>query len=152
MERLLNPRQSSFITENLEFKKGQITLFCLPASSKTNYIRRCKEFSEHVCDWTGMDNSFSHVKYFSDGTAKSQGGGVPPKIHLDEEYFKGRYVLMFDDVITVGHSMMVYRQKLKRIGAIVLACIALGYTTHTPPEDYCYEDEYEDGYESNSWI
>ena len=47
-----------------------------------------------------------------------------------DDFFKGRYVLLFDDVITSGSSMERMRILLQAAGATVIAGLSLGRTLH----------------------
>lgn len=47
---------------------------------------------------------------------------------VKEEIIKGKQVLLLDDVATRGNSLNAGRQKLKEVGAILVAAIALGHT------------------------
>ncbi len=49
---------------------------------------------------------------------------------VDSIFFKGKYVLLFDDVITSGRSMERLKQKLESVGAIVIAGLSIGRTKH----------------------
>ena len=40
------------------------------------------------------------------------------------------YIILFDDVITTGKSMLIFKRKLEKLGATVIAGVAIGITTH----------------------
>lgn len=56
------------------------------------------------------------------------------KQSFDREFFKGKYVLLFDDVITKGISMSIFKRKMESLGAIVVGGLALGKTKHERPD------------------
>ena len=49
-------------------------------------------------------------------------------IRLDKDYFQGKYVLVFDDVLTQGHSYARFACELEKVGAEVLGGYFLGKT------------------------
>lgn len=49
---------------------------------------------------------------------------------LDSEYFKDRYVIIFDDLITRGRSMIVMKRDLEKCGAKVICGFSVGKTKH----------------------
>lgn len=74
-------------------------------------------------------SSRSHTReYFSD--AKHLGGTSDAEFCIDASYFKDRYILLFDDVITSGASMERFKRTLESIGAIVIGGISIGKTKH----------------------
>ena len=104
-------------------------------SSKTNTERRYKDFSSRLCGETGMTNSYPYVNITQDGTPKHLGGTRKPVVSYDEDFFKNKNVIIFDDVITSGGSMLRMKEKLVRMGATVIAGISIGKTFHHRPED-----------------
>lgn len=121
-----NVLEETFSKEYLKY----ITLACIPASKiKVNELRY-KDFSYRLCELTGMNNSFDHIIRIKDKEEKHLGGSSDPLdgIHFDEHYFQGKYVLLFDDVITRGRSMLTFKHKLESMGAIVIGGISIGRT------------------------
>jgi Predicted amidophosphoribosyltransferases len=56
----------------------------------------------------------------------------PPEVAI-ADWFYGKYVLLFDDVITRGRTMLRYKEILERKGAIVVGGFTLGKTKHERP-------------------
>ena len=52
-----------------------------------------------------MNNGFAYVTFISDGEASHFGGDVQAQYVVDKDYFKGKYILLFDDVITIFESV-----------------------------------------------
>ena len=77
-----------------------------------------------------MLNAYKHIHFKSDGDAKHLGGTEKANISFDEDFFKGKYVVMFDDIITSGKSMERMKKKLESFGAVVLGGISIGKTKH----------------------
>ena len=121
----------SFGENNLK----HLTLVCIPASSEEKNKHRYKKFSEKLCSCTGMANAYDKISIKQDREAKHLGGSISGTIldnlEFDMDFFKGRHVLILDDIITKGHSMKLFKQKLESLGAVVVAGFAIGKTCHT---------------------
>lgn len=111
-------------------QKTKLTLVCIPSSKRIVSERRYKDFSERLCNDTGMDNGYSHVHVVSDGEATHLGGSDLAEFSIDRSYFKDRYVILFDDVITTGSSMERFRRMLESAGATVIGGMSIGKTKH----------------------
>ena len=129
----------TFGEEYLQF----LTLVCLPASTNAKNAARYEEFSDRLCEETGMDNAYEHVHIVQDGMSKKDprnttGRSIQPVIKYDDNYFRGRYVLLFDDVVTKGGTMLRYKDAMEREGATVIGGMCLGKTKHERPERQRY--------------
>lgn len=109
-----------------------ITLVCIPASSTEKTKARYEEFSRRICADTGMTNAYSHMRVVSSSAEKKFGGsGISTdNVSFDADFFRGRYIILFDDVITKGESMLRFKHKMEQLGAIVLGGMSIGKTTH----------------------
>lgn len=126
---------NTFGADYLQF----LTLVCLPASTRAKTQARYEEFSEQLCSATGMENGYSHLTIIKDGLSKNDpnnttGHSIQPEVKLDD-WFKGKYVLLFDDIVTKGETMLRYNDLLKRKGATVIGGLALGKTKHERPAE-----------------
>lgn len=126
----------TFGDEYLQF----LTLVCLPASTKIKNVARYEEFSNRLCAVTGMENGYLHTHIVKDGMSKNDPNNpsklsIYPEVLFDD-WFKGKYVLLFDDVITNGKTMLRYKEIMQRIGAIVIGGFSLGKTKHERPNQY----------------
>ena len=108
----------------------KLTLVCIPASSNTKNIARFKEFSERLCNMMGMANAFNRIFILNEREATHDGGEYSKNYSLDSEYFKDRYVIIFDDLITRGRSMIVMKRDLEKCGAKVICGFSVGKTKH----------------------
>lgn len=110
-----------------------ITLVCIPASTAIKTEARYKEFSRRLCDETGMANAYWYMDVVSSSAEKKFGGsGISTdNVEFDSNFFRGRYIILFDDVITKGESMLRFKRKMEELGAIVLGGISIGKTTHS---------------------
>ena len=124
------PRLTSLLENTFGNYLDLLTLVCIPASSEANNNARFEDFSERLTNETDMDNAFDHIQVVEDATPKHLGGTGTPVLHFDENFFKGRYILLFDDVITKGNSMLRFKLKLEALGATVIAGVSVGKTTH----------------------
>lgn len=124
----LIPRLTDMLEETFGDLINQLTLVCVPASSKVNNTARYKEFSSLLCNNTGMSNSYDQIKILKDAIPKHLGGTGKPDLSFSSEYFKGRCVLLFDDVITTGRSIEKFKRLLESVGATVIAALSIGKT------------------------
>ena len=88
-----------------EEAKG-LTFVCVPASTEGNTERRFLRFSQEVCKLTGMLNAYGKID--------------------DNEFFKGKDIIIFDDIIASGGSICRFADKMKVLGANTICAIALG--------------------------
>lgn len=120
-----------------------LTLVCIPASTKAKNAARYDEFSKRLCEETGMENGYGHTHVVRDGLSKNHpenhtGRSIQPVIEFDNDFFRGKNVLLFDDVVTKGGTMLRYKDILKDKGATIIGGICLGKTKHEPPENLRY--------------
>ena len=90
-----------------------------------------------------MENGYEHTHVVKDGMSKNHpenhtGRSIQPVIEFDKDFFRGKNVLLFDDVVTKGGTMLRYKDILKDKGATVIGGICLGKTKHEPPEGRRY--------------
>jgi predicted amidophosphoribosyltransferase len=122
---------TTFEADSLKY----LTLVCIPASSQLKTHARYEEFSNRICGELGLLNAFPHISVVSEKEERRAGGTSidTNKLSFDEEFFKGKYVLLFDDVITRGDSMRTFKRKMESLGAIVVGGLSLGKTKHERP-------------------
>ena len=118
--------ETTFGKENAKY----ITFVCIPASSQEMTERRYKIFSEKLCKATGMIDAFNHIKVSHAKTEKHSGGSSfsQDMLEYDKDFFKDKYVLLFDDVITTGSSMKSFKSKLQEFGSVVIGGMSIGRT------------------------
>lgn len=109
---------------------SKLTFVCIPSSKALVTERRYKDFSTMVCNELGMENAYDHIYVSQDGEAKHIGGTIQATYSLDKEYFKNKFVILFDDVITSGKSMEKFRNMIVQAGAYVICGISIGKTKH----------------------
>lgn len=109
-------------------KTKYLTFVCLTASTKQNTTRRFEEFSKRVCSDLRMENGLSHIRITQDAIPKHLGGNGIPQKSYDQWYFSGKYVILFDDVRTSGSSIIIEKNKLESMGAMVVGVITIAQT------------------------
>ena len=123
---------------------SSLAFVCIPASSKRKHRLRFEKFSYQVARNCGMHDGYDHIEIEYDREAKNQGGGEDfDNLSFDEKWFKGKKVLLFDDVVTQGHSIKNMTEELEDIGATVIGAVTLGRTVH--------HDRGEDPYDKTDW-
>jgi len=123
----------AFGEESLPF----LTFACLPASTNAKNQARYEEFSRRLCEETGIENAYGYIEITKDGISKNDprnetGSSIQPEVRIDS-WFRGKQVLLFDDVITKGNTMLRYKRLLERVGATVIGGLAIGKTKHERP-------------------
>ena len=134
---VLIPRVINKLNNTFGNLLSNLTLVCIPASSPEKNRARYEEFSRQLCERTGMTNAYSHLSVNGERVARHVGGevGGTDSISFDEEFFKDKNILLFDDILTGGGSMRRFSSKLTSLGANVIAGLTLGKTFHTREED-----------------
>lgn len=119
--------KNTFSDEALKY----LSLVCIPASTPEKNEARYKEFSERLCQETGMENGFEHIHVTSTREAKHEGGkDENVNYYVDDSFFNGKRVILLDDVITKGNSMRIAKAILQKKGAKVICGLAVGKTRH----------------------
>lgn len=112
---------------------GNLTFVCVPASSGDKNEARYHAFSDEVCRLTGCKNAFSAIGI--DGSRLAIHEHHNQKrltdtqvISFDTDFFKGQRCIVFDDIITRGHSYAKFACKLESFGATVVGALFLART------------------------
>ena len=98
-----------------------IVFSCVPASTAEKNELRYKRFSERVCELTHAINGYPHMQV-------SAGRLAVHEHRRDTDFFKGKDVLLFDDIITKGISYATTADNLEACGANVLGGLFLAKT------------------------
>lgn len=119
---------STFGLHNLK----ELVLVCIPASSQQKTSLRYQEFSQMLCTETGMISAYDKMTVISERIAKHLGGTSSSMngIEFDSDFFKDKFVILFDDIVTKGNSMLAFKRKMEEFGAIVVGGLSIGKTTH----------------------
>lgn len=113
----------------------KLTIVPIPASTKVVCDRRYKDVMERISSDMDMYNGYTHMTITKEGISKNDPGNttgrsIPPEVEFDKKFFNGKYVILFDDVITSGASMERYKRLLEAAGATVIGGLSLGKTKH----------------------
>ena len=116
-------------------------IVCIPASSlqakrpygpsgQQTYTRRFRRFSANVCRMTGATNGFEHIKVIGKREKVHICGGhaAEDNVWIDEDFFKGKRILIIDDICTTGRSSDAFRERMEQAGARVSMCMFLAKT------------------------
>ncbi len=115
---------SSLIIETFGKEARKLTFVCIPASTQANTKRRFEEFSQKVCEKTGMTNAYPLITWTS--KLNPDDGEQEDEYTFDANALRGKDILLFDDIIASGGSICRFAEKTKAMGANVVAAIALG--------------------------
>ena len=114
-----------------------LTFACIPASTTYSNISRFKSFSKNVCDVLGINNAFDHIKIIKEKSPKHVTNIENYCVlDFDKDFFRGKSVILFDDVVTKGNSMRRFISQLENIGAKVLGCISIGRTYYERVDEW----------------
>ena len=119
-----NKLKQTFISSDL----GGLCFMCVPASTRITNENRYRAFAEMVCSETGMTNGYRYISIVREKEPSHLGGTTPAEYSYDESAIKGSFIVLFDDVVTTGHSMRDLKNKLENMGAIVVCAISIGRT------------------------
>ena len=113
---------------------SQLVFIPVPASSVRKNEIRYMDFCKRVCELTGAINGYDHVRVCGERLAIHENRKAEKEIRkvsiieFDEEWFRGKAVIIFDDVITRGISFGIYANQLESFGANVIEGIFLART------------------------
>ena len=111
-------------------KTEYLTLVCLTASTQRKTELRYKDFAEQLCKNLNMENAYPHIQVIEGGSAKHDGGDGSRRVSYDRYFFNGKYVVLFDDVRTTGHSLEQERRTMEELGAKVICAVTIAQTTY----------------------
>ena len=110
-----------------------VTLVCVPASSSEKNELRYKTFATEVERLTRCINAFQAIAIEGGRLAihESKGSKTVQDVEVikfDQSFFKGKKVIVFDDILTTGISYARFACALENMGAKVLGGYFLGRT------------------------
>ena len=94
---------------------SKLVFIPVPASSVRKNEIRYMDFCKRVCELTGAINGYDHVRVCGERLAIHENRKAEKEIRkvsvieFDEEWFRGKAVIVFDDVITRGISSVCMR-------------------------------------------
>lgn len=114
-----------------------VTVACVPASTTCAHVRRWKRFSRLLCRLTGAQDGFDHVQVRGSRRRAHVTGeyelatNIKHYVHIDADYFRGRRVLVIDDIYTTGQSSRAFIAAVESAGATVVVAAFLAKTRRT---------------------
>ena len=110
-----------------------IVFACVPASSADKNELRYKGFASAVCKFSGAINAYEHIRVSGERLAihekfDSKSLQKVQVIEFDKDFFRGKKILVFDDILTKGFSYARFACQLEKIGGEVLGGFFLGKT------------------------
>ena len=111
-----------------------IVFACVPASTAEKNELRYRRFSERVCELTHAINGYPHMQVSVRRMAVHEHrkdeteARTAQMADYDTDFFKGKDVLLFDDIITKGISYATTADNLAACGANVLGGLFLAKT------------------------
>ena len=110
-----------------------VVFACIPASSAEKNEIRYKAFAAEVCRLTGAINAFQFIHVEGQRLAIHESANGKhledtEVISFDSDFFKGKKVVVFDDIITRGYSYAKFACTLESLGASVLGGLFLAKT------------------------
>ena len=111
-----------------------LVLVGIPASTREKNRNRYSNFMSSVRSGIGITTSMQYVTINSEGQAAhlTEGHNTTMNYSIDKDYFNGKNVVVFDDVVTRGTSMKRMINELRNAGANVVCAISLGRTVNGP--------------------
>lgn len=109
-------------------------IVCIPASTRYSNVRRWKRFSDILCRLTGAIDGFNRIQVSGSRKRAHITGeyelatNIKHYVHIDAEYFRGRKVLVIDDIYTTGQSSAAFIAAMQSAGATVTMAMFLAKT------------------------
>lgn len=114
--------------------RTQYVFVCVPASSPSATARRYKNFSNQVCRICGAQNGYDHISVegrkskLHTSLQHQIGDADQQRITVDADFFAGKKVIVFDDIVTTGKTSDAFARIMTEAGANVVGCIFLAKT------------------------
>ena len=121
-----------------------VVIVSIPASTRYAHVRRWKRFSSDLCRLTGAVNGFDRVQVSGSRKRAHVTGdyelctNIKHYVHIDAEWFRGKKVLVVDDIYTTGQSSSAFIDAMQAVGADVLGALFLGRTRLFRKADRCF--------------
>lgn len=128
---------AALIADKLQKTFGEevknVVFACVPASSADKNELRYKDFSLAVCQFSGAINAYEHIRVVGERLAvherfDSKSIKEVQVIEFDKDFFRGKKILVFDDILTKGFSYARFACQLEKLGGEVLGGFFLGKT------------------------
>lgn len=111
-----------------------VVIVCVPASTTCANVRRWKRFSQELCKRTGAINGFDYIAVKGSRKRAHVTGdyelatNIKHYVHINHVYFRGKKVLVIDDIYTTGQSSRSFIAAMEAAGADVVMAMFLAKT------------------------
>lgn len=114
--------------------KSDFVFLCAPTSRTRSYERRYRLLSEFVQRYTGIFNATPFVVMLFDRPKrhtlnKKERKSLPINFYLKKKYFEGKNVIVFDDVMTTGSSIIEINKQVIASNASIAFCVFYAKST-----------------------
>ena len=110
-----------------------VIIVCIPASTKVANVRRWKRFSEMLCRLTGERVTVNGSRKRAHVTGEYElATNIKHYVHIDDDFFRGRKVIVIDDIYTTGRSSQAFIGALEAAGCTVVMALYLAKTRRFP--------------------
>lgn len=109
-------------------------IVCIPASCKRTNERRFRNFASLVCERTGAVNGFGHVLVTGHRSkahidhVHELADNADEFIHVDGDFFRGRKVIVIDDIVTTCMTANAFIDRMVSAGADVRMALFIAKT------------------------
>lgn len=113
---------------------SDVVVVCIPASTQWSHVRRWKRFSQMLCRLTGAIDGFDRIQVSGSRKRAHITGehelatNIKHYVHIDADWFRGRKVLVIDDIYTSGRSSQAFIGAIEAAGATVVMSMFLAKT------------------------
>lgn len=121
---VVNKIRNTFNSSDL----SKLCFACIPASTRSVHQSRYEEFSHEVSQALGMSDAYDYIKITKEKTPSHLGGDDSAEYSYDRSFFNGKFVILFDDIVTRGGSVSSMKSDLEALGAVVICAISIGRT------------------------
>ena len=117
-----------------EIDMSDVVVVCVPASTRYSHVRRWKQFSAMLCRLTGAVDGFDRVQVSGSRRRAHITGecelatNIKHYVHIDADFFRGKKVLVIDDIYTTGQSSTAFIGAMQAAGASVVMAMFLAKT------------------------
>lgn len=117
-----------------EIDMSNVVVVCVPASTRYSHVRRWKQFSAMLCRLTGAIDGFDRVQVSGSRKRAHITGecelatNIKHYVHIDADFFRGKKVLVIDDIYTTGQSSTAFIGAMQAAGASVVMAMFLAKT------------------------
>lgn len=110
--------------------KGNAVLVPIPASSKKQHGIRFSKFCRELAKLLGIADGFRTlwIEYDREKLKGTIGENKMENLTFNRKYIQGKHVLLIDDVITTGTSLIQIGKKLLELGAISVRGVFMART------------------------